>query len=116
MSDKRAGLPTGEVGEIKTWEQRCDEHPDHEGLVTTFMIQMRMQEEIDDLRTALRSQSDAADKLVEALRRIEKGRRANPRHDADESCLCVVCAEAPGNLRVIASQALTEYEGARHAG
>jgi len=36
---------------IKTWIERCDEHPDHQsGMVSSGMIQARMQEEIDDLR------------------------------------------------------------------
>ena len=35
---------------IKTWQQRCEEHPDHEGIVTEQMIRDRMQEEIDELR------------------------------------------------------------------
>jgi len=38
---------------IKTWPQRCEEHPDHNGIVTERMIQARMQEEIDDLRAAI---------------------------------------------------------------
>jgi len=39
---------------IKTWNQRCEEHPDHQmGMVSHGMIQARMQEEIDDLRAAL---------------------------------------------------------------
>jgi hypothetical protein len=38
---------------IKTWQQRCKEHPDHEGIVTERMIRERMQEEIDELRQAL---------------------------------------------------------------
>ena len=39
---------------IKTWQQRCEEHPDHQqGIVTQQMIQDRMQEEIDELRQAL---------------------------------------------------------------
>jgi hypothetical protein len=38
---------------IKTWQQRCEEHPDHEGVVTEQMIRDRMQEEIDELRQAL---------------------------------------------------------------
>ena len=42
------------VEAIKTWEQRAEEHPDHEAYcVTPDMIQQRMQEEIDDLRAAL---------------------------------------------------------------
>jgi len=39
---------------IKTWRQRCEEHPDHDGIVSEEMIQARMQEEIDDLRDALK--------------------------------------------------------------
>ena len=36
---------------IKTWEQRCEEHPAHQtGMVSHAMIQARMQEEIDELR------------------------------------------------------------------
>lgn len=38
---------------IKTWQQRCEEHPDHDGIVSERMIQARMQEEIDELRAAL---------------------------------------------------------------
>ena len=38
---------------IKTWQQRCEEHPDHNGIVSEGMIQARMQEEIDELRAAL---------------------------------------------------------------
>jgi hypothetical protein len=38
---------------IKTWQQRCEEHLDHEGIVTHQMIMERMQEEIDELRQAL---------------------------------------------------------------
>jgi hypothetical protein len=38
---------------IKTWQQRCEEHPDHDGIVSEGMIWARMQEEIDELRQAL---------------------------------------------------------------
>jgi hypothetical protein len=38
---------------IKTWQQRCEEHPGHEGIVTEQMIRERMQEEIDALRQAI---------------------------------------------------------------
>jgi len=38
---------------IKTWYERCEEHPDHNGIVSNRMIQARMQEEIDDLRAAI---------------------------------------------------------------
>ena len=39
---------------IKTWSERCEEHPDHQhGMISKSMIQARMQEEIDELRQAL---------------------------------------------------------------
>ena len=41
-------------GMIKTWQERCQKHPDHQmGMVSNAMIQARMQEEIDELRAAL---------------------------------------------------------------
>lgn len=45
------------MSEIKTWNQRCEEHPDHqEGIISREMICARMQEEIDELRGALHDQ------------------------------------------------------------
>jgi hypothetical protein len=41
------------MNRIKTWRERCNEHPDHNGIVSDGMIQQRMQEEIDELRAAL---------------------------------------------------------------
>lgn len=38
---------------IKTWQQRCKDHPDHNGIVSDEMIRARMQEEIDELRAAI---------------------------------------------------------------
>jgi hypothetical protein len=39
---------------IKTWNERCEEHPDHQtGMISEGMIRARMQEEIDELRQAL---------------------------------------------------------------
>lgn len=36
---------------VKTWTERCDDHPDHQtGMISHSMIQARMQEEIEDLR------------------------------------------------------------------
>jgi hypothetical protein len=36
---------------IPTWRERCEVHPDHQsGMVTSNMIERRMQEEIDELR------------------------------------------------------------------
>ena len=51
---------------IKTWQQRCEEHPDHNGIVSEGMIQARMQEEIDELRAAIEQTNDWDE--VEALR------------------------------------------------
>jgi len=42
---------------IKTWHERCEEHPDHqERIISERMIQARMQEEIDELRQALETE------------------------------------------------------------
>jgi hypothetical protein len=42
---------------IKTWNERCEEHPDHqERIISERMIQERMQEEIDELRQALETE------------------------------------------------------------
>ena len=39
---------------IKTWNERCVGHPDHQtGITTERMIMRRMQEEIAELRAAL---------------------------------------------------------------
>ena len=44
---------------IKTWNERCEEHPDHqERIISERMIQARMQEEIDELRQALETERE----------------------------------------------------------
>jgi transcription elongation factor Elf1 len=44
---------------IKTWHERCEEHPDHqERIISERMIQERMQEEIDELRQALETEQE----------------------------------------------------------
>ena len=44
---------------IKTWNERCEEHPDHqERIISERMIQARMQEEIDELRQALETKQE----------------------------------------------------------
>jgi hypothetical protein len=44
---------------IKTWSERCEEHPDHqEKIISERMIQERMQEEIDELRQALETEQE----------------------------------------------------------
>lgn len=36
---------------ILTWRERCEVHPDHQNkIITSDMIEKRMQEEIDELR------------------------------------------------------------------
>lgn len=62
---------------IKTWQQRCEEHPDHNGIVSDGMIQARMQEEIDELRAAIeQAQPDELmiwkSRALHAERMIEK--------------------------------------------
>ena len=42
---------------IKTWQERCKDHPDHNGIVSDGMIRARMQEEIDELRAAIETRS-----------------------------------------------------------
>jgi hypothetical protein len=53
---------------IKTWQQRCEEHPDHNGIVTHRMIQQRMQEEIDELRAAIEQAEKPMAKIEQAER------------------------------------------------
>jgi hypothetical protein len=40
-----------EYKDIKEFNERCEEHPDHQtGMISYGMIQQRLQEEIDELR------------------------------------------------------------------
>jgi len=55
---------------IKTWRERCEEHPDHEGIVTERMIRNRMQEEIDELRQAIAEAEDAVAAQREACAKL----------------------------------------------
>ena len=58
---------------IKTWNERCDEHPDHQsGMVSNGMIQARMQEEIDDLRAENERLRAANKQLVEGIDTITR--------------------------------------------
>ena len=51
---------------IKTWSERCEEHPDHQqGMISEGMIRARMQEEIDELRQALVDADDISEKRVD---------------------------------------------------
>lgn len=47
---------------IKTWNKRCEEHPDHQGVVTEQMVRYRMQEEIDELRAKLEAVEQSVQK------------------------------------------------------
>ena len=49
---------------IKTWNERCEEHPDHQmGMISEGMIRARMQEEIDELRQALETEQEPVARL-----------------------------------------------------
>jgi hypothetical protein len=55
----RQALSGEAVKHIKTWHERCEEHPDHqERIISERMIQARMQEEIDELRQALETEQE----------------------------------------------------------
>jgi hypothetical protein len=66
---------------IKTWAQRCNEHPDHQsGMISERMIQARMLEEIEELREHLaratqRLRTQAKEQADAARYRWLKGRR-----------------------------------------
>ena len=79
---------------IDTWQERCNKSKAHDGIVTSAMIQARMQEEIDELRRVY----DCARTLVtvrgrfnteQAFKRLEECLSPNdklqPRAEAHES-------------------------------
>jgi hypothetical protein len=67
---------------IKTWAERCEEHPDHNGIVTNRMIQARMQEEADDLRDEVeRLEKICYDQLAE-LTKMRAVQQMNKRIEA----------------------------------
>ena len=56
------------MSDIKTWIERCDEHPDHQsGMISEGMIRARMCEEIEDLRAEIERLRNEADLTREAL-------------------------------------------------
>lgn len=56
---------------IKTWNERCQEHPAHaSGMITHAMIQMRMQEEIDELREALQQRDPLTDDEIKCIKPV----------------------------------------------
>ena len=59
------------VPKILTWIERCEKHPDHQsGMATNGMIQMRMLEEIEELRKELTK----ARRKISFMVRILKGK------------------------------------------
>lgn len=80
------------MSEIKTWQDRCEEHPDHQsGMVTHGMIKARMQEEIDDLRNQCEMWSDACamvemnrDQLRAEVERLTEAADGAMRQDRDQ--------------------------------
>ncbi len=73
---------------IKTWNERCEEHPDHqERIISERMIQARMQEEIDELRQALEQEpvawiSEGGDVSRSKRYMDEMGFKCNPLYTA----------------------------------
>lgn len=63
--------------EIKTWVERCNDHPDHQtGMISHSMIQARMQEEIEDLRAEverLRAEKEALYASIAGIERAAAG-------------------------------------------
>jgi hypothetical protein len=56
--------------DIKTWQQRCEEHPDHQnGMVSDEMIRARMGEEIQELRSELEKRTKWYLKVLKELAR-----------------------------------------------
>lgn len=86
---------------IKTWQQRCNEHPAHRsGMVSWQMMQDRMQEEIDELRAQL----EKASRLVKILRGHfsvsvdpkQSGIIDSATHERLNSRQCVKCGSSTG--------------------
>ena len=57
------------MNDIKTWHERCMEHPDHQtGMVSEGMIRSRMCEEIEELRAEI-ERLRARVEVLELIRR-----------------------------------------------
>ncbi len=68
---------------IKTWHERCEEHPDHqERIISERMIQARMQEEIDELRQALETKREWVGLTAYEIQEIHSGNQ----HWGDFAC------------------------------
>ena len=70
---------------IKTWQERCEKHPDHEGIVSEQMIRDRMQEEIDELRHALHSTKFLPEEMDAYERGFIEGRQDQMRSTVERA-------------------------------
>ena len=66
MTDKEKVL-TPITDRVKTFAQRCDEHPEHEGVVTHAMVLARVTEEADELRETARELEAMCEKLAASV-------------------------------------------------
>lgn len=98
------------MSDIKTWIERCEEHPDHQsGMISDGMIRARMCEEIADLRAK-----------IERLRAALEGIRIDG-PDADglvwatiqHPAIAVRSHVMVGNMERLVSQAFLEFEQMR---
>ena len=79
---------------IKTWNERCEDHPDHNGIVSDGMIQARMQEEIDELRDALeRAQPETELETYKRLYELRGEALKRP---------CINCGHQPAKIKTMA--------------
>ena len=58
---------------VKTFAQRCDEHPEHEGIVTHAMVLARVTEEAEELRETARELESIAEAFFHGLDEYAKG-------------------------------------------
>ena len=63
------------MSDIKTWRERCETHPDHQGgIITEGMIQARIREEVEDLRAEVErlTQGTEVSRLRAEVERLRK--------------------------------------------
>ena len=82
---------------IKTWNERCEDHPDHQtGMISSGMIQARMQEEIDDLRVALKQPEPETDEQGRPM--TYWGGKQRPQNCGTGYCSCIECVMEPSTV------------------